>query len=328
MSTTRGERAVDGQERLDRKVSVSVVIAAWNSWHDLEPCLRSIFDDVGGSSRYEVIVVDNQSQDGTPEKLARAFPQVRQIRNARNEGHTRAVNQGIAHANGETILLLDADTVVRPGVVDRLERFLNDHPDTFIVAPRMFNGDGSLQETARDFPRPINGLFGRQSVLTRWFPDNRFAKRYLRTEDRDRKEPFEVEWVSAACMMFPRRLADVIGPWDEGFHSYWVDADWCKRAGEAGGRIFCDPGSEVIHYEQNRRGKRKSPARIMMFHRSVLRFYRKHYSFGYWDPRAIVAAIALGLRAGLLVLGNVFLAPDEAHAPPLRAGEHSTRRAS
>jgi GT2 family glycosyltransferase len=254
---------------------------------------------------------------------------VHQIRNHTNEGHTRAVNQGIVAANGELILLLDADTIVRAGTVRALESFLKARPEVSIVAPRMFNGDGTLQETARDFPRPINGLFGRQSVLTRWFPANRFSKRYLRTDERERDEPFEVEWVSAACMMFRRSLPDRIGPWDEGFHSYWVDADWCMRAGRAGGLVFCDPRAEVVHYEQNRRGKRKSPARIVLFHRSVYRFYRKHYTFGVWDPRAVVAAIALALRAGLLVLGNALL-PEDTPVPAARlnAEEEPARRVS
>lgn len=316
----------------DPKVSVdvSIVIAAWNSWSDLEPCLRSVYDDRNAASRFEVVVVDNDSRDETPEKLSRSFPEVRQLRNPTNAGHTRAVNQGTDLATGRFVMLLDADTVVRPGALDRLATFLSEHPDVFVVAPRMFNGDGTLQETARDFPRPINGLFGRQSLLTRWFPNNRFAKRYLRTGDRGRGEPFEVDWVSAACMMFPRQLVERIGPWDEGFSGYWVDADWCRRAGNAGGRVFCDPRAEVVHHEQNRRGKRKSPARIVAFHRGVNRFYRKHFSRGYLDPRAIAAALALGCRAALLILGNAFLpaddAPERLSSKPLRAEHESAPR--
>ena len=288
----------------------SILIAAWNCWSDLERCLDSILRDPEVHPSFETIVVDNGSEDGTPAKLARSFPTVRLVRNEENLGHTRAVNQGIELARGEFLLVLDADTVVKPGAFVRLLTFLKERPEVAVVAPRMFNGDGSIQETARSFPRPINGLLGRQSLLTRWFPNNRFVRSYMRSEQRGRSSPFRVDWVSAACMMFPAALVRRIGSWDEGYHSYWVDADWCLRAANAGGAVYCIPEAQVVHFEQNRRGKRKSASRIILFHRSVNRFYRKHYTRGWLDPRAAVASLVLGVRAVLLIAGNLFLPAD------------------
>ena len=294
----------------ESEAALSVMIAAWNCWGDLERCLHSILQDPEIPSNLEIVVVDNGSEDGTPAKLLRSFPGVRLARNEANLGHTRAVNQAMELARGEFLLVLDADTVVRPGAFARLLTFLRERPEVAVAAPRMFNGDGTIQETARSFPKPINGLLGRQSILTRWFPNNRFVKQYLRTEDRARSSPFRVDWVSAACMMFPAALVRRIGPWDEGYHSYWVDADWCMRAGIAGGTIYCVPGAQVVHFEQNRRGRRKSARRIVLFHRSVNRFYRNHYTRGWLDPRAVAASLVLGVRAAFLVTGNLFLPPD------------------
>ena len=80
------------------------------------------------------------------------------------------------------------------------------HPGVSVAAPRMLNGDGSIQPTARNFPNALNGVFGRQSVLTRWFPNNPISRRYLRSDGLLQSEPYEVEWVSAACMIFPAAL--------------------------------------------------------------------------------------------------------------------------
>jgi len=253
------------------------------------------------------VVVDNASTDNTRTVVA-AFPRVILESNAGNYGHCRAINQGIRRASRDYVMVLDADTVLRGRVGETIVKFLESRPDVAVVAPRMENSDRTLQPTARSFPRPINGLFGRQSVLTRWLPGNRISRRYLGDIEDARREPYPVEFVSSACMVFPSRLSDSIGFWDEGFRGYWVDADWCKRA-LSRGAVYCVPQVTVVHHEQNRRGIRKGMARIVLFHRGVNRFYRKHYTFGYFDPRALCAAALLSVRAATLILVDMFLPP-------------------
>jgi N-acetylglucosaminyl-diphospho-decaprenol L-rhamnosyltransferase len=286
---------------------LSVIVAAWNSRDDLAACLRSIMLERGVP--LEVIVVDNGSSDGTARFLASNHPGVRVIANASNLGHCRAINQGLRAARGRYVLVLDADAVVHPQALERLVDFMRRSADAAVAAPRMLNPDGTVQETARSFPRVANGLFGRQTLLSRLFPNNPFSRSYLRRQSLQDREPFRVDWVSAACMIFPRELVERIGPWDEGFDGYWVDADWCSRAGKAGGLVYCVPSALVTHHEQNRAGQRKSAARIVSFHRGVHRFYRKHYTRGRLDPRALLAAAVLGGRALALLAGNLFLAP-------------------
>jgi GT2 family glycosyltransferase len=282
-------------------LDVSVIIAARNSARDLDACLPSIAN--GTSARFEVIIVDNGSTDGTAARFRHSHPHLTVIVNASNLGHCRAINIGLEAASGNFVLVLDADTVLGPEAIDRLLAFLHSHPDAAIVAPRMLNADGSVQETARAFPRPINGLFGRQTLLTRLLPGNRFSVGYLRRRDIDATRPFEVDWVSAACMLFRRHLFERIGVWDEGFGGYWVDADWCRRA-HAVGRVFCEPAAQVWHFEQHRAGKKKDPARIIQFHAGANRFYRKHYTSGMLDPRALLTSFVLAGRGALLVLAN------------------------
>jgi GT2 family glycosyltransferase len=214
-------------------VDLSIIIATCNSAGFVVPCLRSITEEPD-DLRKEIIAVDNASTDGTVETIGSCFPKARILINRLNVGHCRAINAGIAAARGTTLMVLDVDTILMPGTLRPLVEFLRGHPEAAIVAPRMFNADGSLQETARRFPGVANAVFGRQTTLTRLWPNNRFSRAYLHREHDSSSAPFEVDWVSAACMVFPRRLVEQLGFWDEGFGGYWVDADWCARAHAAG----------------------------------------------------------------------------------------------
>jgi GT2 family glycosyltransferase len=289
-------------------IEVSYVLASCNGWHYLDACLKSL--STAGAGSYEVIVIDNASTDGTPALLGERYPQARVWVNKANVGHCRAVNQGIRQARGEYLAVLDGDTVVEPGATVRLIEFLRASPDAAIAAPRMLNPDGTVQETARSFPALWNGLFGRQSVLTRMFPNNPFARNYLRKDAFHSASPFAVDWVSAAFMIFHRSLPERIGLLDEGYLGYWVDADWCKAA-HAAGKVYCVPASRVIHFEQNRTGKKKGRSRILLFHSGAYRFYRKHETLGPLDPRAVLGGLALGIRCTLLICADWFQRADE-----------------
>jgi len=282
---------------------LSVVIVSWNDWPKLQQCLGSIRASQSLPST-EILVVDNASSDGTPAQVRAQFPDVELHCNASNIGHTKAVNQAFDSARGEFILLLDSDTELREDCVSRLLEFLRQSPDVDLVAPRTFNTDGTIQETARNFPSALGGLFGRQSALTRWFPNNPISRRYLARQFLDAVEPFEVQQVSGACMFFRRRLLSDVGAWDERYFGYWVDTDWCHSLRAAGHRIFCVPAAHLVHHENNARGKRKSPSRIWMFHYGAYQLYTRWRTLGYWDPRSIVAGMALLARALLMMAQN------------------------
>jgi GT2 family glycosyltransferase len=292
---------------------LSVLVVTWNGWTDLRKCLKmlrlSTFRD------YELVIVDNASTDGTVENVERFFPEAKVIANQVNLGHPRAVNQGFRHVRGRYVLLLDQDTESPPEAIGQLVDFLERRPDVSVVAPRTYYSDGAVQESARNLPSAMSGLFGRQSYLTRRFPNNVFSRRYLKREKLSADEPFQVEQVGAACMMLRRCLVDEAGPWDEGYFAYWCDTDWFVRLKKMGKKVFCVPQVGIIHHEKNRRGRRKDPWRIREFHRGAYRLYRKHYTMGIFDPRAIMAFLALNLRAALLILLN-HLARSEASEDP------------
>lgn len=285
--------------------TLSVMIINWNGWLDIKKCLESI--RMSSFADHEIIVIDNASTDGSVENLRTYFPEVKVHVNQVNLGHAKAVNQGFGLVNGKYILLLDADTELVPETISQLVSFITERQDVSVIAPRTFNADGSIQESARNFPSVMSGVFGRQSSLTRAFPNNPFSKRYLQRDKLNASDPFQVEQVSAACMIFPSSLVEEAGPWDEKYFAYWVDTDWCMNLKKLGKKLFCLPSARVIHYEKNRRGRKKKPSRIWNFHLGAFRLYRKHYTFGIFDPRSIIALNALSIRAGILLVINCFL---------------------
>ncbi len=305
------------------KMDISALIISFNCWNLLKKCIESI--EASSYPCGEIIVIDNASVDGSPEKIRQTFPNVVLVENPDNVGHTKAVNQGCQLAKGDLILLLDADTEIDKDALPTMLNFLQTHPDVWMVAPKTFLGDGTVQDSAKNFPKPINGLFGRQSLLTRLFPDNPFSRRYLRIQNNKDTSPIQVEHVSAACMLFRHNIIDKIGLWDEGFHSYWVDADWCMRIKMAGGKIYYIPEAVITHYEQNQQKYKKSPVRIIKFHTGAYRFYRKYYTWGTLDPRSVAAALALSTRALLLLIANHFKAPAESRSDPLTMKRASER---
>ena len=166
---------------------VSILVVSWNSWNDLERLLASTraleFRD------FEVLVVDNGSEDGTPERVLAAFPEVRLERIATNLGLPPAVNRGFRLARGRFVMLFDVDTEVAPDAVDRLAEFMEAHPEVSLAAPRIHDSEGNIEESARSFPTLASGLFGRRALLTRVFPRNRFSQRYLRRDHLDSRGP-------------------------------------------------------------------------------------------------------------------------------------------
>lgn len=279
---------------------LSVIFVSYNSRALLDTCLRALPGALGGRS-FDVVVADNASSDGSADMVEDAWPQVRLVRMSANVGFARAVNRAHAGASGRHVLLLNPDTMPEPGSLGVLVGFLDAHARAGVVAPQLLNSDGSDQGTARAFPTPVAAFFGRRSLLTRLFPANRWSRRYLIGRQRAGSSPFEVDWVSGACLMMPRAVADLVGGLDEGFFMHWEDADLCHRIKDAGYQVWCEPGARVTHHEGgSRRGW--PPRQVWAFHHGAFRYYAKHGARRWWNPLRYVAAAGLALRATALIL--------------------------
>lgn len=293
---------------------VAVVIVSYHCRDDVARCVASVLASVH-SVAVEVVVVDNGSTDGTVELLRAGFRAVEVIEMGENAGFSRANNRGIAATTARHVLLLNPDTVVDPGALDRLVAFADADPAVGVVAPRLVNPDGTDQLTARAFPTAAAAVFGRRSPLTRWFPRNRWSTRFLAGRDAAGDEPFRIDWVSGAAMLVPRTVIDRVGGFDEAFFLYWEDADWCRRIHDAGFEVWCEPRARVVHDEGGTRGHAWPTPVVRHFHRGAYLYWRKHHAPQAWNPARWAAAGALTVRAGAVVARDRFRDRVRAHTP-------------
>lgn len=291
---------------MSARPDVTVVIVTYNAKRVLADCLRSLPGALASRS-YEVIVADNGSADGTARDVREGWPAFRLMELGGNRGFSFANNKAINTAKGRFVLLLNPDTIAQPGSIADLVAFADAQTAAGVVAPRLLNPDATDQGTARSFPTPAAALFGRHSVLTRMFPSNPWSRRYLVGRQHVGDEPFEIDWVSGACMLVSRAAIDAAGSLDEGFFMYWEDADWCRRIKSAGYRVFCVPSARVVHLDGSRR---RLPAyQVWAFHSSAYRYYAKHHARQSWNPLRALAAVVLYGRAALIIARNQIASP-------------------
>lgn len=214
-------------DKKERCVDLSIIILSWNTCALLEQCLRSL-QCPQGDLNFEVVVVDNASEDDSRNMVQERFQNVRLVVNSYNVGFGAGNNSGIPATSGRYILFLNSDTVVLEGALARMVAYADAGPDIGILGPKLLNTDGSLQYSCRRFPNLATGFF-RNTPLGRLFPNNRFAGDYLYKEW-DHAAPRDVEWVSGAALMIRRALVDLIGAFDEEFYMYCEDVDLCWRA--------------------------------------------------------------------------------------------------
>ncbi len=233
-------------------------------------------------------------------------------------GFAVASNRGMALGRGRYILVLNPDTVVVGDAVRTLVEFADSHPDAGVIAPQLRYPDGRPQRTARAFPTAAAGIFGRRSLLTRWFPSNRWSRKFLLESERlpHDHRPFQVDWVSGAAMLVPRCVLDQVGGFDEAFFLFWEDADWCHRIKNAGLAVWCVPTATVIHAEGGTRGSGWDPRTLRSFHVGAYRYWTKHHAPQAWNPLRWAAAVLLLLHAVAGGLRSLLPRPLETRTVP------------
>ena len=181
---------------------------------------------------FEVIVSDNGSGDGSVELIREHFPAVRIVENRANLGFARGNNAGIREARGDYVLILNPDTIVHEGTLDRWVEWAEGHPEAGAFGCRVLNPDGTYQESARPFPTAwrdlIAALYLRPlAYLGRWFWSDTY---YGWKGDTERV----VDWQSGCCVMVRGELLRTLGGLDERFFYHFEEVDLCHRIWEAG----------------------------------------------------------------------------------------------
>jgi GT2 family glycosyltransferase len=286
-------------------VDLSICVVNYKAGHVLEDCLKSIYQNTY-SIQFEIMVVDNNSQDGTVEAVTNHFPKIHLIINEKNVGFSRANNQALRASKGKYILWLNPDTVLLPNALDTLVEFMTSCPEVGIVGPKVLNSDGTLQgQCRRGLPTPW-AIFCYLSGLSKLFPKNKRFAQYLMTY-RDENVSHEVNAVSGSCLMVRREVMDQIGLLDEDYFMYGEDLDYCLRAKQAGWKVYYVPQAQVIHY--GGAASKKRPFRATYeFHRAMWVYYRKHLAQKYLFFINWLIFGAIILRGASAMLINLFRA--------------------
>ena len=254
-----------------RPVDLAIVIVSYNVRADLHRALASLHE-APPEVTHDIVVVDNASFDGSPAMVRECWPRVRVIDAGGNLGFARANNLGIRATRSDLVLLLNSDTVVPPGAIDRLVADLRAHPEAGIVGPRLVDGEGRPEISYGRMISPFNEL--RQKLAGRLY-DWGFGPARRAVEHRLGR-PQDVDWVSGACLLVHRADAEAAGLMDERFFLYTEDVDFCASVRALGRVVRFTPASEIVHLRG--RSRRHDPrAASAAYRRSQLAFYAKHH---------------------------------------------------
>jgi N-acetylglucosaminyl-diphospho-decaprenol L-rhamnosyltransferase len=249
--------------------TLTVVIVSYNTRELLRMCLASVVR----AGPTEIIVVDNASADDSVRMVQTDFPQVRLIASEQNLGFVRANNLALRESLGDHLLLLNPDAELQDGAVAILQGFLDSWPQAGAVGPRLLYGDGALQHAAFAFP----------TLLQTYFDFFRWPARLLQSTLNGRYpviaysgQPFRVDFVLGACLMIRRDAMEKVGLLDERYFMYCEEMDWCKRLGQAGWEVWCEPGATVVHREAQSSRQTRWPSFVEKW-RSRFIFYARYY---------------------------------------------------
>lgn len=256
---------------MTRLTDVTIVIVNFNAKDDLERCLTSLHT-APPALLHEVVVVDNGSTDGSIDNVRGRWPTVRAIEMGRNAGFSAANNAAIRATESDLILLLNSDTIVPAGAIDRLAAELRADPRLAVLAPRLVDRSGRAELSFGPMIGPLAEL--RQKALTRLYargfaPARWIVGRKLRSRRR-------ADWVSGACLLVRREAAEQAGLLDERFALYCEDVDFCAAIRRSGRQVWFTPAVQITHV----RGQSAERAPIesgTMYRRSQLAFYKKHH---------------------------------------------------
>lgn len=260
---------------MSSSVPLVIVIVSYNTRDELLDCLDSLAAHPP-SRPHEIVVVDNASADGSLEAIRAAHPGVRTIALAENKGFAAANNTGIRTSTAPLVLLLNSDTVMRPGAIDVLAERL-EATGAAAAGPRLVGRTGRPEVSFGSMLSPLAEL--RQQLRQRAAASSgALAQRYVaRLLGRERF----VDWVSAACLLVRRDAAEAAGLIDERYFLYEEDVDFCAALRARGGRILFTPRAEVVHLRG--RSRRAAGTRAdAHYDRSHVAFYEKHAP--HWVP--------------------------------------------
>lgn len=299
------------------RVPLAVIILNYGTSDLVVDCLSALAPEVEGTARCAV-VVDNASPDDSVEKIESAIKAhgwaswVQLVRSARNDGFSAGNNQGFEAVAADAYLLLNSDTLVRPGALDRLEELL--HRGRGLAAPCLEWPDGTAQANLRRWATPASELARAAATgpISRWLGREPVSLAEL-------SAPPPAQWASGACLGIHRDVIERLGGLDEGFFMYFEDMDYCRRALEAGFRLAFDPEARVVHFKGGTSPVQSQTAararRPAYYYAARARYFAKHHGYA----GLLAANLCFALGRAIARMREIFGAKQ----PHLCAQEHS-----
>lgn len=287
-------------EKKEDGCDVSVIVVNYNTSQLLDRCLERLFESIG--VEFQVIVVDNGSADESVSLVKRKYPEVNLKEFERNQGYAKAINTGAEMADGEVLVLVNTDTLVRPETLETLYNFVSNRDEIAAAGPVLRGEDGASQNSWAPFPTLFGELINRSLA----------KQMYSWTHGVDEDEPeqrkkngvMEVPSLVGACMAISRDVWNRIHSFDTSYFVFLEETDWCKRANEAGYKIVLLPHTTVQHLQGETRAQYPARARVEFF-RSLYRYFYKHYSPGTYLLFRILNPPRLAIETLLNGIGTV-----------------------
>lgn len=311
---------------------LAILIVSYNVRDLLRRCLSSIHTALAESQhRYQIIVVDNASHDGSAALVAAEFPDVQLLALEANLGFaggnnaglrwiseqgSRVRGQDVQHSDHRSpvtdhrslipryVLLLNPDTEVVDAALEQLIRYLDAHPEAVVVGPQLRYGDDALQSSRRRFPT-IGTLFWESTLLELWWPTNPWAMHYRYADcPADTVQP--VDWLVGAALLVRWSVIEQAGLLDEGFFMYSEELEWQARLGQHGAIVYL-PDALIVHHE-GKSSEQNLARRHINFNRSKLRYAVQRWGRTVaWPLRSFLLVsygVQLLIEAGKWLLGH------------------------
>lgn len=259
-------------------MDLSIIILNYKTKGLLKQSLRGILGEHLGLN-YEIIVVDNNSNDGSVEMMRQDYPRVRLIVAPQNVGFSAGMNLGIAKAAGKYILVLNTDVALFSKAVMALFQYLETHPQVGIAVPRLINPDGTSQQSTFLFPTFfVAGL--RRTPLGKLPWAKKTLRRFLMS-DWDRQDTRPVGWAIGACLLIRADVLRQVRGFDERYFLYVEDTDLCRQFWQAEYEVHFVHTAEMVHFHKRESAENPGVSGIFSYPtrlhiRSWLKYFQKY----------------------------------------------------
>ncbi len=255
---------------------LSIIIVSYNSLESIVPCIDSIFQNLP-SCDYEIIIVDNNSKDGTLEVLQKRYGnKIILLRNDANLGFAKANNKAFLISKGKILAFLNSDTIIFENSLNELVNFIMGNSDVGVVGPKIINFDSSFQPQCRRGRVTLMSIWGYLFKLYKVFPKIRKFGEYLLTY-KNENEISDVSSVSGACLLIKREIFERAGMFDEQYFLHFEDLDLCYTVQKLGYRIVYYPFSKVMHIKGRSSNYKTKYYFLDSFEKFYLKYLMKSY---------------------------------------------------